>query len=98
LSYIGKPKFHSTAPAAAAKRPAGFPKLRRRRKTVSDVKTLARSFAMLRYVVIFLVIALIAGLCGFTEVAGGAKEIARIVFYIFLVLFVISLIMGRRVP
>jgi uncharacterized membrane protein YtjA (UPF0391 family) len=53
---------------------------------------------MLRWAIVFLVVALIAALFGFTDLAAGATGIARILFFVFLVLFVISLIMGRRGP
>jgi uncharacterized membrane protein YtjA (UPF0391 family) len=49
---------------------------------------------MLRWALIFFIIAIIAGLLGFTTIAGAAIEIATIIFYIFIVLFVISLIVG----
>ena len=49
---------------------------------------------MLNYAVIFLVIALVAGLFGFTAIAAGAVEIAKILFFIFIVLFVVSLVFG----
>ncbi len=49
---------------------------------------------MLKWAVIFFVIALVAALFGFTEIAGAAAGIAEILFFIFLVLFVISLIMA----
>lgn len=49
---------------------------------------------MLRYAVIFLVIALVAALLGFTGIAAGAVEIARVLFFVFLVLFVVSLVFG----
>lgn len=49
---------------------------------------------MLRYAVVFLVIALIAGLIGFTDIAAGAVQIAKILFSIFLLLFVLSLVFG----
>lgn len=49
---------------------------------------------MLRWSVIFLIIALIAALFGFGNVAGVAIEIAKIIFFVFLVLFVITLIAG----
>lgn len=54
---------------------------------------------MLRWTLIFLVIAIIAAIFGFGGVAAGAASIAKILFYIFLVLFVLSLIAGgfRRV-
>lgn len=49
---------------------------------------------MLHYAVVFLVIALIAALFGFGGIAVGAVEIAKVLFFIFLVLFVVSLIVG----
>jgi uncharacterized membrane protein YtjA (UPF0391 family) len=51
---------------------------------------------MLYYTWIFLVIALIAGLFGFGIVASTAAGIAKILFFVFLVIFLISLIGGRR--
>jgi uncharacterized membrane protein YtjA (UPF0391 family) len=49
---------------------------------------------MLNYAAVFLVIALVAALLGFTGVAAGAVEIAKILFFVFLLLFVASLIVG----
>jgi uncharacterized membrane protein YtjA (UPF0391 family) len=49
---------------------------------------------MLRYAAVFLVIALIAALLGFTGIAAGAVEIAKILFFVFLLLFAVSLIVG----
>ena len=53
---------------------------------------------MLRWALLFLVVALVAALFGFTTVAGTAYGAARILFFVFLVLFVVSLLMGRRAP
>jgi uncharacterized membrane protein YtjA (UPF0391 family) len=49
---------------------------------------------MLHYAVVFFVIALIAALFGFGGIAAGAVEIAKVLFFIFLVLFVVSLVLG----
>ncbi len=49
---------------------------------------------MLRLVITFLIIALIAALFGFGGIAAGAAAIAKIVFFIAVILFVISLITG----
>jgi uncharacterized membrane protein YtjA (UPF0391 family) len=56
-------------------------------------------FVMLRWTVIFLVVAIIAAIFGFGGIAAGAAGIAKILFFIFLVLFVLSLVAGgfRRV-
>jgi len=51
---------------------------------------------MLSWALTFLVIALIAGVLGFGVVAGTAASFAKILFVVFLVLFVIGLLMGRR--
>jgi len=51
---------------------------------------------MLYYTWIFLVIALLAALFGFGLIASAAAGIAKILFFIFLALFLISLITGRR--
>jgi len=55
---------------------------------------------MLQYAAVFFVIALIAAIFGFTGIAVGAAEIAKVLFFIFLVLFVTSLLVGmfRRSP
>ena len=47
---------------------------------------------MLNYAVIFLIIALLAGVLGFGVIAGTAASIAKILFIIFLVLFIASLL------
>lgn len=52
---------------------------------------------MLRYSLVFLLIALLAGVFGFTTVAGTAYVFAKVLFFVFLVLFVLSLVMGRSV-
>ena len=43
-------------------------------------------------------IALVAALFGFTGVAGTSMVAAKILFFVFLVLFVVSLVMGSRSP
>jgi len=51
---------------------------------------------MLRWAVMFLVIALISAVFGFTDVAGTSIVAAKILFFVFLVMFVVSLVMGGR--
>jgi uncharacterized membrane protein YtjA (UPF0391 family) len=51
---------------------------------------------MLRWTVIFLVIAIIAAIFGFGGIAAGAAGIAKFLFWAFVILFVISLFFGRR--
>ncbi|MBL8566750.1 MAG: DUF1328 domain-containing protein [Hyphomicrobiaceae bacterium] len=49
---------------------------------------------LLHYAVVFLVVALVSALLGFGGVAGTAMEGARILFWIAIVLFAISVIAG----
>jgi uncharacterized membrane protein YtjA (UPF0391 family) len=49
---------------------------------------------MLRLAILFLIVSLLAALLGFTTVAGTAYAGAKILFFVFLVLFVLSLIVG----
>ena len=46
----------------------------------------------LRWALIFLVVALLAALFGFGGIAAESMGIARILFFIFLVLFIVTLI------
>ncbi|HXC31514.1 MAG TPA: DUF1328 domain-containing protein [Verrucomicrobiae bacterium] len=47
---------------------------------------------MLSWAVTFFVIALIAALFGFTGIAVAAAGIAKLLFYVFLILFLVSLL------
>jgi uncharacterized membrane protein YtjA (UPF0391 family) len=49
---------------------------------------------MLSWVVTFLIIALIAGILGFGGVAGASIEIAKIIFFVALLLFLVSAVIG----
>jgi uncharacterized membrane protein YtjA (UPF0391 family) len=58
-----------------------------------------RSAAMLGWIVTFLIIGLIAAVLGFGGIAGASFGIAKILFFVFLLLFLIAVIfgaMGRR--
>lgn len=60
----------------------------------SDIEEPKQFSIMLKWTVIFLIVALIAAIFGFGGIAAGAASIAKILFFIFLVLFIISLIAG----
>lgn len=47
---------------------------------------------LLQWVLLFLVIAIIAGALGFTGVAAESAWIAKAIFVVFLILFVVALI------
>jgi uncharacterized membrane protein YtjA (UPF0391 family) len=50
---------------------------------------------MLSWAILFLIIALIAGVLGFGVVAGTAAWIAKALFVVFIILFLVSLLTGR---
>ena len=50
---------------------------------------------MLHYAVTFFIIALVAAILGFGGIAGSAIEIAKILFFVFLVLSVVVFVFGR---
>ena len=49
---------------------------------------------MLKWALIFFIISLVAGFFGFTGVASGAKSVAKVLFFIAIVIFLIVLIFG----
>ena len=53
------------------------------------------STPMLRFAVIFAILALVAGVLGFGNMAGDFAYIAKILLFVFLILFVVALVLGR---
>jgi uncharacterized membrane protein YtjA (UPF0391 family) len=49
---------------------------------------------MLKCAIIFLVIAIIAAIFGFGGIVAAATSIARVLFWIFIVVFLVSLVVG----
>jgi uncharacterized membrane protein YtjA (UPF0391 family) len=49
---------------------------------------------MLHYAVVFLVIALIAAVFGFGGIAAGAVEIAKILFFVFVIMAVVTFVIS----
>jgi len=58
--------------------------------------SIAKDYSMLRWALIFLIVALIAGVLGFGVVEGTAAWIAKVLFVVFIILFIIGLVTGRR--
>lgn len=51
---------------------------------------------MLRWAVIFFIVAIIAAVFGFGNISESATSIARILFFVFLLLFVLGLVFGLK--
>lgn len=58
------------------------------------VRVIRKERIMLRWAVIFFIIAIIAAVFGFGDIAEGATDIAKILFFVFILLFLVSLIMN----
>ena len=52
---------------------------------------------MLKWAAIFFVISIIAAIFGFGGIAEGSAEIAKVLFFIFIVLFLLTLIFGTKI-
>jgi uncharacterized membrane protein YtjA (UPF0391 family) len=50
--------------------------------------------ALLRWALIFAVVAIIAAVFGFTDIAGGAAEVARVLFFLFLAVVIGFVVLG----
>jgi len=64
---------------------------------INSISKSLNTKAMLRYAVIFFIIAVVAAIFGFGGIAAGAASIAKILFYIFVVLFLITIIFGASI-
>lgn len=49
---------------------------------------------MIKWAIIFFIISLVAGLFGFTGIAAGSRSIAKVLFFVALVIFLIVLVFG----
>jgi uncharacterized membrane protein YtjA (UPF0391 family) len=64
----------------------------------NDAATLQeRTMTILKWALIFLVVSIIAGLLGFTGVSIISADIARFLFYVFAVIFLVLLILGLTI-
>lgn len=55
---------------------------------------IAKEFNMLHYAVVFLIIALIAAVFGFGGIAAGAVGIAKILFFVFVIMAVATFVLS----
>jgi uncharacterized membrane protein YtjA (UPF0391 family) len=62
-----------------------------------DASSTGGGDTMLKWALFFLVISIIAGLFGFTGISAAAAGIAKILFFIFIAIFVVLLIIGLLV-
>jgi uncharacterized membrane protein YtjA (UPF0391 family) len=53
--------------------------------------------SLLKWALIFFLISIIAAVFGFTGISVATADIARILFYVFLVIFLVLLILGLTI-
>jgi uncharacterized membrane protein YtjA (UPF0391 family) len=52
---------------------------------------------LLRWALLFFLISVVAGILGFTDISAASADIARVLFYIFVVIFFVLLILGLTI-
>ena len=60
----------------------------------SELEPFGAYQTMLKWAAIFFVISIVAALFGFTGIAAGAAQIAKVLFFIFLAIFITLLVLG----
>ena len=53
--------------------------------------------SILRWAIIMLLVSLVAALFGFTDLAAASADVAKVLFYIFLVIFLVLLVLGMTI-
>ena len=53
---------------------------------------------MLNWSATFLIVALVAAFLGYGGIAGTSMEFARVLFFLFLILFAVSFVLGWKKP
>lgn len=52
---------------------------------------------ILKWALLFFIVSLVAALFGFTDISAASADIARVLFYIFLVIFIVLLVLGLTI-
>jgi uncharacterized membrane protein YtjA (UPF0391 family) len=82
-------EFHQLTPRSKGTISLRLAFLRHRGQTANG-----KEYAMFGWALTFLIVALIAAILGFGGIAGFAVEIAKIIFFVAILLFVLSAIVG----
>jgi uncharacterized membrane protein YtjA (UPF0391 family) len=53
--------------------------------------------SILRWAIIMLLVSLVAAVFGFTDLAAASADVAKVLFYIFLVIFLVLLVLGMTI-
>jgi uncharacterized membrane protein YtjA (UPF0391 family) len=56
-----------------------------------------RAITILKWALIFFLISIVAGILGFTGISVASADVARFLFYVFVVIFPVLLILGLTI-
>jgi uncharacterized membrane protein YtjA (UPF0391 family) len=57
-------------------------------------KQRSSAMSLLKWALIFFLVSVVAGIFGFTGISAASADLARILFYIFLAIFIVLLLLG----
>jgi uncharacterized membrane protein YtjA (UPF0391 family) len=55
------------------------------------------AMSLLKWALVFLVISLVAALFGFSGISEASADIARVLFYIFVIIFLVLVVLGLTI-
>ena len=56
-----------------------------------------RAMTILKWALIFFLVSIVAGILGFTDISAASADVARFLFYVFVVIFLVLLILGLTI-
>jgi uncharacterized membrane protein YtjA (UPF0391 family) len=56
-----------------------------------------RTMTILKWALIFFLVSVVAGILGFTDISVASADVARFLFYVFVVIFLVLLILGLTI-
>jgi uncharacterized membrane protein YtjA (UPF0391 family) len=56
-----------------------------------------RMMTILKWALIFFLVSVVAGILGFTDISAASADVARFLFYVFVVIFLVLLILGLTI-
>ena len=56
-----------------------------------------RAMTILRWALVFFLVSIVAGVLGFTDISAASADVARFLFYVFVVIFLVLLILGLTI-
>jgi uncharacterized membrane protein YtjA (UPF0391 family) len=71
--------------------------LSRQRLVVAIGSLRSGPMTILKWALIFFLVSIVAGILGFTDISAASADVARFLFYVFVVIFLVLLILGLTI-